>query len=101
MLWRSRNAGIYAFFTKASKPKIQFRVMLARYRGYTIRPTAKVSRIRKDANYVKIAGYSISDFLYAARSAASHRILQMDAYQQEVSARLIREITTRLSYQTV
>ncbi|MEM9934670.1 MAG: excinuclease ABC subunit UvrA, partial [Bacteroidota bacterium] len=104
MLWYGveKAWGIYTFFEYlASKThKIQYRVMLARYRGYTKCPECKGSRIRKDATYVKIDGYSITDFLFMQLDQLQKTIdsLNMDDYQVEVSARLKREITTRLSY---
>ncbi|MEM8901311.1 MAG: excinuclease ABC subunit UvrA, partial [Bacteroidota bacterium] len=104
MLWYGveKAWGIYTFFEfLASKThKIQYRVMLARYRGYTKCPECKGSRIRKDANYVKIDGYSISDLLFMQLDKLQETIenMEMDEYQQEVSVRLKREITTRLSY---
>ncbi|MEM7509425.1 MAG: excinuclease ABC subunit UvrA [Bacteroidota bacterium] len=104
MLWYGveKAWGIYTFFEfLASKThKIQYRVMLARYRGYTKCPECKGSRIRKDANYVKIDGYSISDLLFMQLDKLQETIenMEMDEYQKEVSIRLKREITTRLSY---
>ena len=57
--------GIHAFFkfVESNAYKIQYRVMLSRYRGKTLCPDCKGTRLRKDANYVKVAGKSISDLV--------------------------------------
>ncbi|MFK7971906.1 MAG: excinuclease ABC subunit UvrA [Bacteroidia bacterium] len=94
--------GIGDFFKYiASKThKIQYRVMLARYRGYTTCPECKGSRLRKDANYVKVGGYSISDFLFMQLNELHDTIskLDVDEHQAAVGKRLLTEIKTRLSY---
>ena len=104
MLWDGIPGaeGIQGFFDYiASKThKIQYRVMLARYRGYTTCPDCKGSRLRKDANYVKIGGYSINDFLFMQLDEL-HEVagkLELNKHQAEVGKRLVAEITTRLSY---
>ena len=94
--------GIRDFFAfLASKShKIQYRVMIARYRGYTTCPECKGSRIRKDANYVKIDGYSISDFLFMQLDQLLGTIkrLNLGDTEQIIAKRLFREITNRLEY---
>jgi excinuclease ABC subunit A len=63
LLWTGNKhfAGINGFFqfVEENLHKIQYRVMLARYRGNTVCPECKGSRLAKDAEYVKIAGHSI------------------------------------------
>ncbi|MEO1449167.1 MAG: excinuclease ABC subunit UvrA, partial [Bacteroidota bacterium] len=104
MLWDGVNGamGISAFFTYLGTKthKIQYRVMLARYRGYTTCPECKGSRIRKDANYVKVGGYTISDFLFMQLDELLPVIEQLDLTDTEtlISKRLRKEITTRLDY---
>ncbi|MEO0473496.1 MAG: excinuclease ABC subunit UvrA, partial [Bacteroidota bacterium] len=80
--------------------KIQYRVMLARYRGYTTCPDCKGSRVRKDAQYVKIDGHSIADFLFLELDELLEvvRGLDLSDTDQIISKRLLSEITTRLSY---
>ncbi|HIS11081.1 MAG TPA: excinuclease ABC subunit A, partial [Candidatus Avibacteroides excrementipullorum] len=43
--------------------KVQYRVMLARYRGKTICPSCKGNRLKKEAGYVKIEGKNIFDLV--------------------------------------
>ncbi len=103
-LWNGigRTPGINQFFeylgTKTHK--IQYRVMLARYRGYTTCPDCKGSRIRKDANYVKVSGYSISDFLFMQLSdlLPVMQSLDLGEVDQIIAGRLLSEITSRLDY---
>ena len=94
--------GIQQFFDfLASKThKIQYRVMLARYRGYTTCPDCKGSRIRKDANYVKVDGYTISDFLFMQLDVLYEKLkeLKLDERDQKIGDRLKREIHRRLAY---
>ena len=80
--------------------KIQYRVMLSRYRGKTLCPDCQGTRLRKEANYVKINGKSISQLvdlpineLYTFISS-----LQLPEHEAEIAKRLIREITTRLEF---
>jgi len=65
LLWTGNKyfAGLDAFFKELEEQtyKIQYRVMLSRYRGKTTCPECKGSRLRKDASYVKIAEKSIID----------------------------------------
>ena len=80
--------------------KIQYRVMLSRYRGKTLCPDCHGTRLRKEANYVKINGKSISQLvdlpineLYAFITS-----LELPEHEAEIAKRLIREITTRLEF---
>ena len=104
MLWHGIPGawGIHRFFEYlASKThKIQYRVMLARYRGYTTCPECKGSRIRKDANYVKVNGYSISEFLFMQLDELYKVItsLKLEDTEQIIAKRLLSEITSRLRY---
>ena len=65
VLWHGDGVweGIDGFFrwVESQSYKIQYRVMLARYRGRTVCPDCKGHRLRKDAEYVKVAGHSISE----------------------------------------
>ncbi len=94
--------GINQFFEYIGKKthKIQYRVMIARYRGYTTCPDCKGSRIRKDASYVKIDGYSISDFLFMQLNELFDAIkgLELGDVDQLIAGRLMDEITSRLNY---
>ena len=67
LLWKGNEffGGINEFFkyVESQTYKIQYRVMLARYRGKTICPDCRGTRLRKDASYVKVAGKSIIDIV--------------------------------------
>ena len=80
--------------------KIQYRVMLSRYRGKTICPDCHGTRLRKEANYVKINGKSISQLVDLPINELYSFItsLQLPEHEAEVTKRLIREITTRLEF---
>src|SRR5690606_18369567 len=68
LLWEGNEkvSGIRDFFTMVEQNlyKVQYRVMQARYRGRTTCPTCKGSRLRKDAEYVKINNTTITDLMF-------------------------------------
>ena len=80
--------------------KIQYRVMLSLYRGKTICPDCHGTRLRKEANYVKINGKSISQLVDLPINELYTFItsLQLPEHEAEVAKRLIREITSRLEF---
>jgi excinuclease ABC subunit A len=104
LVWTGNQyfGGINAFFkfVEANSYKIQYRVMLSRYRGKTTCPDCKGTRLRKDANYVKIGNTSVSELvcLPVDRCLNFFENLQLNAHEQKVAARLLREITNRLRY---
>lgn len=96
-VWGIRD--FFAFLASKSH-KVQYRVMMARYRGYTTCTECKGSRIRKDANYVKIEGYSISDFL-AMQLDELYDVMQslpLEGVEKIIAERLMSEINRRLNY---
>jgi excinuclease ABC subunit A len=104
LLWTGNEyfGGLNAFFEEleAQTHKIQYRVMLSRYRGRTVCPDCRGSRLRKDAAYVKIAGKSITDLvLMPIREALGFfETLTLTDYQQQVAKRILTEIQNRLGY---
>ena len=94
--------GIYDFFDKIEEKtyKIQNRVLLSRYRGKSKCPSCKGSRLRKEASYVKIDGYAITDLMN--KSIKELKLvfynLSLNAYQESVAKRILIEIRTRLDY---
>jgi excinuclease ABC subunit A len=104
LLWEGNRyfEGINAFFKMVEENtyKIQYRVMLSRYRGKTICPDCMGTRLRKDANYVKIAGRSISELVLMPLSDLHDHFqtLQLDAHDSEVGRRLLLEINNRLEF---
>jgi excinuclease ABC subunit A len=104
LLWKGNKYfyGIDRFFLhlEEKKFKIQYRVLLSRYRGKTICPECKGSRLRKESGYVKIDGYSIQDMvsvpvgkLYELISA-----IKLNETDAKVAERLLKEITVRLKF---
>lgn len=104
LLWTGNKyfTGLNAFFkfVESQTYKIQYRVMLSRYRGKTACNDCKGTRLRKDANYVKIANHSITEIVLMPieESHTFFSELQLDAYDQQVSKRILPEITSRLSF---
>jgi excinuclease ABC subunit A len=104
LLWNGTKGvdGIHAFFKNIEEQayKIQYRVMLSRYRGKTICPECMGSRLRKDAQFVKIAGKSICDVVLMSveETFKFFKNIELNKHDEEVSKRLILEITNRLSY---
>lgn len=104
LLWTGNKhfTGINGFFkfVESQTYKIQYRVMLSRYRGKTDCPDCKGTRLRKDANYVKIQNHSITDVVLMPleESLDFFSNLQLDKYDQQVSKRIIPEIKSRLTF---
>ncbi len=80
--------------------KIQYRVMLSRYRGKTTCPKCHGTRLKPEADYVKIAGRSISDLVEmpVVRLKAWFDQLQLDEHDAQVGKRLLAEIQSRLQF---
>lgn len=104
LLWKGNEYfdGIDEFFKylESKSYKIQYRVMLSRYRGRTNCPDCRGTRLRKDAQYVKIAGTSITDIVLkpVEDALAFFEQLKLPAYDKKVSDRILTEIKTRLAY---
>jgi excinuclease ABC subunit A len=104
LLWEGNKhfEGLNDFFKSLEKEtyKIQYRVMLARYRGKTICPDCQGTRIRKDTHYVKIAGRHISELMLEPVSElhAFFKSLKLSEHDAKIAKRLLVEITNRLQY---
>ena len=104
LLWTGNEffQGLDAFFVDIESQvyKVQYRVMLSRYRGRTDCPDCRGSRLRKDASFVKVGGASITDLVLMPMSDVINffKTLQLPDYQQSVSKRILIEINTRLEY---
>jgi len=104
LLWTGNQyfSGLDAFFKELEEQtyKIQYRVMLSRYRGKTTCPECKGSRLRKDASYVKIAEKSIIDVVLMPLSKALvfFNELKLNATDAKVAKRLLAEIDNRFLY---
>ncbi|MDF0717285.1 excinuclease ABC subunit UvrA [Muricauda sp. 334s03] len=94
--------GIHKFFEQLEEKsyKIQNRVMLSRYRGKTRCSVCKGKRLRKEADYVKVGGKSISDLIEQPINQLMpfFEELQLSEHDTSVSKRLLKEITTRLEF---
>ena len=95
-------ACIDAFFDMLRKQqyKIQNRVMLARYRGRTVCPTCHGTRLKKEANYVKVGGCCITQLVGMPISKLKEWFenLQLSIHEEEVASRILLEIKNRLQF---
>src|SRR5690554_4643046 len=87
-------------FVGSKMHKIQYRVMLSRFRGRTVCPDCKGTRLRKDAAYVKIAGHSIADVVLMSIEKALYFFQNIETTETErkIADRLLKEIVNRLEY---
>jgi len=104
LLWNGNQyfEGINDFFKTIEKEtyKIQYRVMLARYRGKTICPDCQGTRLRKDANYVKVADKCINDLVLTPIGDLLEffKNVKLNEHDTKIAKRLLIEITNRLQY---
>ncbi len=93
---------IDSFFqmVRESQYKIQYRVMLSRYRGKTTCPKCHGTRLKPEANYVKIGGRSITDLVQmpVVYLAEWFQKLELSDHDAEVGSRLLVEIRSRLQF---
>lgn len=96
------NVCIDAFFKmlEENQYKIQYRVMLARYRGKTTCPACRGTRLRPEANYVKINNHTISDLvdLPVSELQTFFQSLQLNEHEEQVSRRIRTEIDNRIQF---
>ncbi len=112
MLWHGlpseRNKDIHeqvsidAFFQmlKENQYKIQYRVMLSRYRGKTVCPVCHGTRLKKESTWVKIQGMSICDLVEMPIVNLKQWFdkLQLTENEQQIAKRLLIEINNRLQF---
>ncbi len=104
LLWKGNQYfyGIDDFFKHVEQQqyKIQFRVMLSRYRGKTICPDCRGTRLKKEASWVKVAGMSISDLVLMSVTDLIEffKNLELDEHDKKVGQRILTEINTRLKF---
>ena len=104
LLWDGNQyfKGLHKFFKRLEEKsyKIQFRVMLSRYRGKTKCTTCEGKRLRKEASYVKINQKSIIDLVELPIDEVINffKNLSLDKHQQTIAKRLLIEITNRLQF---
>ncbi|KJD32920.1 excinuclease ABC subunit A [Tamlana nanhaiensis] len=94
--------GLNAFFEELESKayKIQNRVMLSRYRGKTKCKACNGKRLREEANYVKIAGATLTDLVEMPLNKLANFFnqLELNDYDTTVAKRLLKEINSRLSF---
>ncbi len=101
-LWNGSNGvyGIHDFFKEVEQNlyKVQYRVLLSRYRGRTTCPDCKGYRLRKEALYVKVGGRHIGELCdWQVRDLkAWFDTLQLSLHDQQVTKRILLEIYQRL-----
>lgn len=85
---------------KDNQYKIQYRVMMSRYRGRTKCPACKGTRLKKESNYVKINGKSISNLVEMPVVSLKKWFddLVLEPHETEISKRLMTEIKNRLRF---
>ncbi|CDA76770.1 excinuclease ABC A subunit [Bacteroides sp. CAG:530] len=103
-LWHGPRdkACIDSFFKmlEENQYKIQYRVMLARYRGKTVCPACHGSRLKKEALYVKVGGKNIAEIVSMPINDVVEffRTLKLDEHDTAVAVRLLNEIGNRLKF---
>ena len=103
-LWHGGHGfeGIDGFFRMVEENlyKIQYRVMLARYRGKTVCPDCHGSRLRPEALYVRVAAHTIADLVTMPVERLRDFFANMELTDRErmISRRLLPEIISRLTF---
>ena len=104
MLWEGTPyfQGINAFFkmVQENQYKIQYRVMLARYRGKTLCPKCHGTRLKPEAGYVRVGGRNISQLvdLPITELKTFFDDLQLDKHDKDVATRILTEINSRIRF---
>ena len=104
MLWEGTRyfEGINAFFKmlEENQYKIQYRVMLARYRGKTVCPQCHGTRLKPEASYVKVGGKDISQLVDLPITELKEFFdnLQLNEHDAEVARRVLLEINSRIRF---
>ncbi|MEQ9402222.1 MAG: excinuclease ABC subunit UvrA [Cyclobacteriaceae bacterium] len=104
LLWTGNEYfdGLNVFFShlESKLHKIQYRVMLSRYRGKTTCPDCRGTKLRKDASYVKIDHHSITDLVLmpVKKLVPFFDSIKVSANDEKIAKRILDEIRNRLSY---
>ncbi len=87
-------------FVKENQYKIQYRVIESRFRGKTLCPTCKGTRLKQDADYVQVAGRTITELveLPADQLLKGTRETKLDAHDAKVAEKRLVEIRNRLTF---
>ncbi|UMB61438.1 excinuclease ABC subunit UvrA [Lutibacter sp. A80] len=104
LIWKGNNSfnGLSHFFKHLEEKsyKIQYRVMLSRYRGKTKCTACNGKRLREETNYVKINSKNISELVDIPLNelATFFKNLKLDVYEEKIAKRLLVEINNRLQF---
>lgn len=104
LLWTGNQHfyGLNHFFDylERKKYKIQYRVMLSRYRGKTNCPECQGTRLKREATYVKLGGKSLPELVLMPidRLNDFFQSLQLDVHDTKIAGRILHEITSRLQF---
>ena len=104
LIWEGNKffTGLNDFFKdlESNSYKIQNRVMLSRYRGKTVCDVCNGKRLRTEANYVKVAGKTISDLVDLPINELRDffKTIDLNEYESKVAQRLLLEINNRLQF---
>ena len=104
LVWKGNRYfyGLNRFFEhlEEKKYKIQYRVMLSRYRGKTICPECKGTRLKKETSYVKIAGLTMQDLVSLPVSSLYRFFadINLEGNDLKIAERLLKEINLRLKF---
>lgn len=106
LLWTGNRhfRGLHEFFKELEEQtyKIQYRVMLSRYRGKTNCPDCRGTRLRKDASYVKVGDKSIIELVLMPLDEllVFFKDLALSENERVIAHRLLFEITNRIQFLT-
>ncbi len=104
LLWKGNRyfKGLDTFFKhlEEKKYKIQYRVMLSRYRGKTTCPACQGTRLKKEASYVKVNKHPIQDLVIMPVSGLYEFFMniRLTKHETEIAGRILKEIHNRLGY---
>jgi len=104
LLWTGNKYfyGLNAFFEhlEEKKYKIQYRVMLSRYRGKTSCPDCRGTRLKKEASYVKVGNKSLQDLVLMPLDELYDffKKLKLTSHEKNISSRILIEINSRLDF---
>jgi excinuclease ABC subunit A len=104
LLWTGNKyfEGLNDFFRYLEEKnyKIQYRVMLARYRGKTICPECKGTRLKKEVDYVRINNKPINDLVIMQIKELKHFFdtIRLKEHEQNIASRLLIEIRNRIDF---
>lgn len=102
LLWQGNGSvyGINDFFKEVEQNlyKVQYRVLLSRYRGRTTCPDCNGYRLRKEALYVKVGGHNIGELCAMAAKDLKEwfQKLQLPEHKAAIAKRILIEINNRL-----